>query len=900
MRPKNRSWLPLTSFTCATSMIGLVAASPLFAQTAQPRYTVGKRDNGSIVTPGNQVITPAGVQISFPVARPNAVAIRPDGQTAAFLAASAVAPIRIANLTTGKEIQEFLPGKDKAMSYDGILYSADGKHLYAAQDDGKVTVMNVAVDGTVTLNAQVAIPQPNGKANPGGLALSMDGKTLYVVLNRYNAIGVINLTTNTFVEQISVENSPRAIAILGDRAYVSNEGGRVATSKDFTVPSSGTDIVANRKTGAALEGTVSVVDLSRKVAIASIPVGFHPTALLTAGNFILVANTNSDTISVIDGSANKVVSTISVSPFHGAPFGSSPNSLAITREQQLIVALGTNNALGVFQWNAKRHDADYLGLIPTGWYPGSVAVDPMHNRLLVANVKGEGSLGAPLPILDKTGPSVRSLLGTASLIPMPDPAQIARDTYKVFRNNRWNLIDREDIFADKADEKDERHRHVAPVAIPRHLGDPSLIKHVFLIVKENRTYDQVFGDDTRGNGDPSLVNFGIGITPNHHALARQFSLLDNFYGPSINSADGHQWIVQAIAPDYIEKGETDTVRSYPFNGGDSLVYSESGFLWRNALTHKKTVRDYGEYLDVAVYNVPQAQLGSWSDFYHDALVLEGAASGSLHVPVGSFQSTTLIPSLEPIVNKDFPQFTGSIPDQYRADVFLQEFKGYVKNGKLPNLVIMALPDDHTNGTSPGLPTPQAAVADNDLALGRIVDAISHSPYWAESAIFVEEDDEQNGVDHVDGHRNPGLVISPYARHGKVVGEYYTQINVDRTIEQILGLPPLNQFDLAASPMFSSFDDKPDRTPFSFLPNTVPLDDLNPQTTALNSVRRAWAQASVKMFKGNEYKPDAENPALLNRAIWYSSTDFKRPYPGDAKIYLPKQVPASRGQVVDPD
>lgn len=893
---KNRPWLLSTSSVFTMSFVGFVAAAPLFAQVAQPRYTVGRRDNGSIITPGNQVLTPAGIQISLPLARPNAVAIRPDGQTAAFLAASSVAPIRIANLTTGKEIQEFLPGKDRAMSYDGILYSVDGKHLYAAQDDGKVTVMNVAVDGTVTLNAQVTIPQPNGSSNPGGLALSADGKTLYVVLNRYNAMGVIDLTTNTFTEQIAVENSPRSIAILGDRAYVSNEGGRVAGAKDFTIPSSGTNIVVNPQTGAARKGTVSVVDLSRKVAIASIPVGFHPTAVLTTGNFILVANTNSDTISVIDGSANKVVSTISVAPFHGAPFGSSPNSLAMTKEQQLVVALGTNNALGVFQWNAKRHDADYLGLIPTGWYPGSVAVDPIQNRLLVANIKGEGSLGAPLTTLNKTGPSVRSLVGTASLISMPDPAQIARETYKVFRNNRWSLIDREDIFADSG----EGRRQVAPVAIPRHLGDPSLIKHVFLIVKENRTYDQVFGDDTRGNGDPSLVNFGIGVTPNHHALARQFSLLDNFYGPSINSADGHQWIVQAIAPDYIEKGETDTVRSYPFNGGDSLVYSESGFLWRNALVHKKTVRDYGEYLNVVTYTVPRAQIGSWSDFYHDALVLEGAASGSLHVPVGAFQSTTLIPSLAPIVNKDFPQFTGSIPDQYRADVFLQEFKGYVANGNLPNLVIMALPNDHTNGTSPGLPTPQAAVADNDLALGRIVDAISHSPYWAESAIFVEEDDEQNGVDHVDGHRNPGMVISPYAVHGKVVSEYYTQINVDRTIEQILGLPPMNQFDLAASPMFASFSNKPDKTPFTFLPNAVPLDDLNPQATALNTVRRAWAVASVKMFKGNQYKPDAENPALLNRAIWYSSTDFKRPYPGDTKVYLPKQVPVSRGGVVDPD
>jgi YVTN family beta-propeller protein len=892
---RQKSSTPLFVPFSSAAAIAVLIAAPMLAQTDPPRSTVGHQDNGSIVLPSNQVITPLGIQIDLPLARPNVVAVRPDGQTAAFLAATVATPIRIANLVTGKEVQEFLPGTDRSMSYDGLLYSADGKHLYASQDDGRVTIMNVSDNGMVTLGAQVAIPQPNGSSNPGGLALSADGKTLYVVLNRYNALGIIDLTSNTFVDQIPVENSPRAVALVGQDAYVSNEGGHVATSADFTIPSSGTPIGVNPQTGAASSGTVSVVDLTRKIVVASIPVGLHPTAILSSGNFVFVANTNSDSISVIEAALNKVVSTVSVAPFPGAPFGSSPNSLAMTNQQQLVVTLGTNNALGIFQWNAKRHDADFLGLVPTGWYPGSVAVDPVHDRLLVANVKGEGSLGAPQVIGDKTGPSVYGALGTASLIRIPGPDRLPFETYKVYRNNRWDKIDHQDIFAD-GKQKDS----VVPVAIPRHLGDPSLIKHVFLVVKENRTYDQVFGDDARANGDASFVDFGIGITPNHHALAKQFSLLDNFYGPSINSADGHQWVVQAIAPDYIEKAETDTVRSYPFNGGDSLVYTESGFLWRNALAHKKTVRDYGEYLDVPVFNIPEAQLGTWSDFYQDALILEGAVSGNLHVPVGSFQSTTLIPSLEPIANKDFPQFTGTIPDQYRADVFLSDFKSYVQNGDLPNLIIMTLPDDHTNGTSPGLPTPQAAVADNDLALGRVVDAISHSPYWSSSAIFVEEDDEQDGVDHVDGHRNPGMVISPFARHGKVVDEYYTQVNVDRTIEQIFGLPPMNQFDLAASPMFSAFTDTLDRTPYTFLQNNVPLNDLNPQTSALNGVRRAWAQASLKMFAGNRYKPDAENPALLNRAIWYASTDFKKPYPGDPKVYLPKEVPKNRGWVADRD
>ncbi len=561
----------------------------------------------------------------------------------------------------------------------------------------------------------------------------------------------------------------------------------------------------------------------------------------------------------------------------------------MTAQQQLVVALGTNNALGLYQWNAATLQVTPLGLIPTGWYPGSVGYAPNSQVLVTANIKGVGSLGPALAIGDKVGPSVFSAMGTASVIPVPNATTLSAYTAQVFTNNRWNLI--EETSANPAAEVH---------AIPQHTGEPSSIKHVFLIVKENRTYDQVFGDDPRGNGDPAFVDFGQAITPNHHALAKQFALLDNFYGPSINSSDGHQWVTQAIAPDYIEKSQTDNVRSYPFNGGDSLVYTPSGFIWRNALAHGVSVRVYGEYADVPVFNVPLAQLGGWSDFYQDSRILEGLASGPLHVPVGAFQTTTLIPSLEPILNKNFSLFTGTIPDQYRADIFLTEFRSYIQNRNLPQLIIMTLPDDHTTGTSPGLPTPNAAVADNDLALGRVIDAISHSPYWPTSAIFVEEDDEQAGVDHVDGHRNPGLVISPFAQHRKVVHEYYTQINVVRTIEQILGLPPMNQFDLAAEPMATAFRDLPIFSPYDYLPNTVPLDQLNPQKAALNGMRRAWALASERMFAHARYKADQQDPALLNRAIWYSATDFRRPYPGDGKILFPNQVARSRPMTHDDD
>jgi phospholipase C len=458
-------------------------------------------------------------------------------------------------------------------------------------------------------------------------------------------------------------------------------------------------------------------------------------------------------------------------------------------------------------------------------------------------------------------------------------------------------------------------------AIPQQLGQPSAIKHVFLIIKENRTYDQVLGDIGKGNSDPADTNFGEQDTPNEHSLANTFTLFDNFYDNGMLSADGHNWLLQGDANDYLEQDSaSDWARSYPYPGGDALAYQRDGFLWNAAERADKTVKNYGEY-----ESLDSGTAGTWQQYYEDSQILEGKATGTLPVALNSFQSRSDVPSLNPISNPDYPLFDLNVPDQYRVDVWDQDFKQAEKTGNLPNLTIMQLPDDHTGGT----PTPTAEVADNDLAVGRIVSNISHSQFWKSSAVFVLEDDTQAGDDHVDGHRGPLLIASPYANRGVINNDYYSQINVVKTIEQILGIQPMNQMDRAAVPMYSAFTNTPDDTPYNAVPNQIPLTlgvpGMTSQTTAASnaiakadataagkpaaasspakllavpaaeqSVADAWAtwykETAQPLLTGPHAVADSVNPAQMNRYDWYSATGWTKPYPGDKTILAPDQVP----------
>jgi YVTN family beta-propeller protein len=582
------------------------------------------------------------------------------------------------------------------------------------------------------------------------------------------------------------------------------------------------------------------------------------------GRFVYVANAASDTVSVIDQRSDSVVEMIPCRPEGRLPFGSGPNALALSPDGgTLYVANGTNNCLAVVRLGKHACDADAAdrrpeksaaaGLIPTGWYPGAVLVSPDGKTLYVANIKGHGSLSQPRP--KEKGKRSHDFLGSVSIIDVPDADQLARYTEQVNANNRlgYSLAGLEKLRPD-----------VKPVPVPARHGEPSVFKHVIYVIKENRTYDQVLGDMKEGNGDPNLVMFGEDVTPNHHALARQFTLFDNFYCSGVLSADGHTWVNQAYVSDYLERAFGGFARSYPDDGSDPLAYVPTGFLWDNALAHKKTFRNYGEYVKTTHTPVKS----TWSDWY--AEYQRPGTHAGLKVT-----ARANIKALEPYTHPGYPWFPLLMPDVFRARLFIDELKQFEKQGSLPNLLYVTLPCNHTDGTWPGFPTPRAMVADNDLALGQIVEAVSHSKFWPETCIFVVEDDPQSGFDHVDAHRTVALVISTYTRRKHVDHTNYNQTGMAKTIELVLGLPPMNQLDLSATAMRACFADKPDATPFTCLPNRIKLDEMNLPLHRLFGQARAWAEKSLAL---NLDEGDEADEDTLNRILWHATRGYETPYP----------------------
>ncbi|MCB0665546.1 MAG: hypothetical protein KDC80_06975, partial [Saprospiraceae bacterium] len=390
----------------------------------------------------------------------------------------------------------------------------------------------------------------------------------------------------------------------------------------------------------------------------------------------------------------------------------------------------------------------------------------------------------------------------------------------------------------------------------------SVFKHVLYIINENRTYDQVFGDIPQGNGDSTLCQFGRDVTPNHHALAERYVLLDNLYCNGVLSADGHQWTDEGVVTDYIEKSFGGFVRSYPYDGDDALAYASSGFIWDYVLRAGLTFRNYGEFVKARI----EPQNATWTDIYQDYLNNTNKVS---------IRAEPQLHTLEPYLAPTFVGFPGSVPDVYRAREFIKELNEFEQTGDFPNFNIMLLPNDHTVGTREGFPTPRAAVADNDLALGQIVEAVSNSRFWKETVIFVVQDDPQAGLDHVDGRRTVALCISPYTKRGEVISAHYNQNSILRTIELILGLPPMTQFDMAANSMEDCFIGEIDSTPYTVLPNRIPLDEMNAQLGMLKGKQLYYAQKSMEMPLDEVDQSDED---LFNRIIWHSVKGYDTPYP----------------------
>jgi YVTN family beta-propeller protein len=824
----------------------------------------------------------------------------------------------------------------------------------------------VTLPGPVGTSGSYAIPcgvpYSGTTSYPLGLAVTPDNSTAYVVLDASDELGMINLSTNTLTKYIRVGNVPHSVVVSADgkTAYVSNEAGRIASQNDFQLYSDGTPVVAEYPTGTMARGTISVVNLSTFTVTASIDVGHHPTGMAFWGKYLLVANTYDDTISVIDTAGNKVEHTIDLGLPIGVPgdprpaYGAGPNSIAVDAQNNIAyVALYNANAIAAVD----LHDGGWnpaIGMIPVGYAPSSVVLDTADNALLVANDKGIGSTGfqstPPENSTTTSHGSPASLnthqdLGVVSIVPVPNRSALDVMTKQVFENNHWDLA--QNIWSAAGG-----NPWTKPVAIPARIGDQSKIKHVFVIIRENRTYDQMLGDVVGGNGQPDLAVFGSSgiygnVTPNAHELVQRFPLFDNFYDPSRQSADGHNWIMQAMAPYSDDIQSPDWDRDYPSNGGDAIAYQTKGHLYDVAAAAHIKIKNFGEYVEENTFKVPGCTATeytgscepSWQQFYRDSQCFDATTFGSnphyaLPQPSdcaapGVTGETTLnyqnaVGSYSPLPNvmkytvQEYPQFDLGIPDQYRFDVWYQDFQKDVENGSVPQLEFMWISSDHTGGP----PAAQAMEADNDLALGRFVDAISHSPIWSPSAIFVEEDDAQDGVDHVDGHRSPGYVFSPYVKQkvnpdgtGAGVTEdstFYTQVNFTRTIEQILGLKPMNQNDLVASPMYEIFVNTP--PPANFLPwNHVQNDiALNDGTTAklklptkdpkVLALQAGWLKKKAEIFAGKYHIPDSEDPDTVRHYNWYEATGFTVPFPGEKTVRpaseFNRKAPAASADVDD--
>jgi YVTN family beta-propeller protein len=883
---------------------GMVFASTTGLGTEQADHIY----NGGLVLPDDQVIKPIGDRLVIDSGKIMSSTVSPDGTHLAALTADGAASLTIVDLKNwavqqlvGTSSADNLQISDSSVGQQGPTYSPDGSTLW-------VPVLNgydrypVNADGTVSAPTVISIPaQGSEHALSAQAVFSADGSTVYADVNGQNRVVAIDAATGAIEQSWPVGIAPRGIVRIGDKLYVSDEGGRMPTLGESTINSYGTQVPASPQTGSSTTGTVSVINLTDPNApIGTINVGLHPTTMYaTSRGTLFVANTFSDTVSVIDTRRDQVVQTIATQPWPEAKVGYEPTGIALTSDGHLLVTLARANAVAVYQFVNAQAPVRYIGLLPTDYVPSAVNV--VDSQIVVSNTRGiDDQRPDPYAVGAHNTHDTTSSLTRFTL---PSDLQTEAYTAQVFQNNGWT--NKSVLLA--------TGKKVAPVPVPLRIGDPSVIKYVWLIVKENRTYDQQFGDIPSGNGDPAFTMYGEAVTPNQHALAEQFGLYDNMYDPATNSAEGHNWAMQADDPFYTESSAGEYQRSYDTED-DVLGHQRSGFIWTGAEAAGETVRDYGEFQAFESYPAGN----DWDTFYCDALNMDTTGQPTTIDQVTS----SPIPSLNNVTDHAYPKFDTGIPDIYRYEIWKQDFE---KDGPA-NLNMMWLSSDHTGGPL----NPAAQVADDDLALGEIVDTISHSKYWPQSAIFVMEDDTQAGIDHVDGHRGPFQIISPWSQHGVVDNTYYSQITMVRTIEQILGIHPMNQMDSAATPMFGAFTSTPDYTPFNAVPNqtsltlgltepepscgydTGPLNlggaqhaglaarmkfaAAQPPTAVPASERKVAAEwqkwLSQQHLNGPTAVPDYADPEQMNRYTWYATYDWKKPYPGDSKIYAPNQVPGA--------
>jgi YVTN family beta-propeller protein len=779
-------------------------------------------------------------------------------------------------------------GSDPA-SMTGLAISVDGASLYTTDATTGLHELRVNADGTVTETRRIALQGPKGPKDntfPCGVALFRDGRRAAVCLSRTNALGVIDLASGTLAAQAGVGVAPFSVLLSPDEstAYVSVWGGRRPADGEPSADSAGTKALVDER-GVSASGGVSIVNLASCKEVGYIETGLSASAMALTrdGATLYVANANHDTVSIIDTAARKRTRQIVIKPDATLPFGSMPSALALSPDERtLYAACAGNNAVAVLELGAGSSAEPVIaGWIPTGWYPGALLT--AGDDLLIANIKGVGSRTAR----DDGSFNSRRHRGSVQRLSVPAPSELGSLTAAVKRDSLVPQVLRE-IETGRA------RRDAGAVPIPARPGEPSVIEHVIYVIKENRTYDQVFGDlaagdKPRGNGKPELCIFGRSITPNHHALAERFVLLDNYYCNGVLSADGHSWATEGNSTPYLERSFGGFKRTYTY-GNDPLTYSSSGFIWDHTLAAGFSFRNFGELAEAGIK--PPAGMGKkWTDVYTDWR--SGANAYRFPEEIG-------IDKLRRYSDPDAPGWNLDITDQIRADHFIEALKHFEAEGSMPAFITLHLPNDHTSGVSEGHPTPRAYVADNDLALGRIVEAVSHSRFWSTTCMFINEDDPQDGWDHVDGHRSLCLVVSPYVKRGAVVSQFYNQAGVVHTIERIFGLTAANQLYAAAPVMTECFSNTPDAEPYAALTPGVSIDEMNPPKPPANpkpypgdgsappsqkgggpgkpSSRSKQLDLYALTAKQDFSKPDMVNDNEFNLVLWHAAKGLDTPYP----------------------
>jgi YVTN family beta-propeller protein len=875
-------------FPLLTLLFGLAVAA--WGGVPSDTERVGRHGTNRVVLPVNQVLTPYGRQVDLPGLRPQVLALLPDGGK--LLTSGKTSELLVIDPTTGKLLQKvefpndkknephppvastniLKPDKEGVVSYTGLIISPDGRRVYLSNVNGNIKVFDIDVDGKIVPSHSLPLPlarAPRRKEEiPSGLAVSSDGRRLYVCGNLSNTLIELDAETGKVLRTFPVGVAPYDVVLTGKKAYVSNWGGRRPGKGDMTGPAGrGTVVRVDPIRNIADEGSISVIDLTLGRATNEVMAGLHSSALVLSPDkrYLVCANAASDNLTVLDARTDQVVETIWVKPNPSDLFGASPNALAFDSSgKTLYVANGTQNAVAVIQFHPSGRESKLLGLIPVGWFPGALVFDSRRRELYVANIKGHAAKPQHADGTKGEGFNSHQAAGTLSLLSLPKKDELERLSQSVWENLREDRILQTRLPA-RADQP--------PRAVPERIGEPGLVRHVVYIIKENRTYDQVLGDVTRGNGDPRLCIFGEKITPNQHKFVNDFVLLDNTYCCAILSADGHQWSTTAFGTDYLEKSFANWPRSYPDGMGedenDAMAYAPTGFIWDNARARRVSLWNFGEFAMPTSHWKDKKRKGApkWTNYWDEF------QNGRGEVVVSSKPS---IESMRSFTPTNYVGWIMEVPDVWRARYITNQLQEWTQKGAMPSLVLICLPDDHTSGTGKDSPTPAACVADNDLAFGQIVDALSHSPFWNDMAIFAIEDDPQAGWDHVSGYRTTSYLISPYARRGMTVSTQYNTTSLLRTMEQILGLPPMNQFDASATPMSDCFTDSPDFTPYACVTNNVPLNQMNPDHHALtNAVLRADALVSGKL---NFREADKAPEDVLNRILWRAMKGTREAYP----------------------